>query len=50
MIGVKDLRKTFKVYKRGQGVLEAVKSLFSREYTIKDALKKVSLEEERLES
>ncbi len=43
-ISVKDLRKTFKVYKRGQGVLEAVKSLFSREYTIKDALKKVSLE------
>ncbi len=44
VISVKGLRKTFKVFKRGQGVLEAVKSLFSREYTIKDALKKVSLE------
>lgn len=45
-ISVKDLRKTFKVYKRGQGVLEALKSLFSREYIIKDALKKVSLKVE----
>jgi ABC-2 type transport system ATP-binding protein len=43
VIAVKDLRKTFKVYKRGQGVLEAVKSLFSRKYTVKDALKNVSL-------
>jgi ABC-2 type transport system ATP-binding protein len=44
VVHVEGLRKTFKVYKRGQGVLEALKSLFSREYSEKEALKKVSLD------
>jgi ABC-2 type transport system ATP-binding protein len=47
IIHVKDLRKTFKVYKREQGVLEAIKSLFSRKYTIKEALKNASLDIEK---
>ena len=42
-IHVKDIRKTFKVYKRGQGVYEALKSLFSRKYYTKEALKKINL-------
>ncbi len=42
-IHVTDLKKTFKVSKRGQGVLEALKSLFSRKYEIKEALAGVSL-------
>jgi len=44
IIHVKDLKKSFKTYKRGQGVLEALKSVFKREYVIKEALKGVSFD------
>jgi len=43
-IHVKDLKKTFKVHMRGQGVLEALKSLFRRKYELKEALSGVSLD------
>jgi len=44
IIHVKDLKKSFKTYKRGQGVLEALKSVFKRQYVIKEALKGVSFD------
>ncbi len=44
VIHVKDLKKTFKTYKREEGFFNAVKSLFKREYTIKQALKGVSFD------
>lgn len=42
MIEVKNLSKTFKVYKRNQGLTEAVKALFNRKYEIVQALDNVS--------
>ncbi|OOM78162.1 putative ABC transporter ATP-binding protein YbhF [Clostridium puniceum] len=42
MIEVKNLSKTFKVYKRNQGLSEAVKALFNRKYEIVQALDNVS--------
>lgn len=42
MIQVQDLNKTFRVAKRQAGLGEAVKSLFSREYTTIQALNDVS--------
>ena len=42
LIRVKDLKKTYKTHKRKEGLLNAVKSLFHREYVIKEALKGVS--------
>jgi len=42
MIEVKNLSKTFKVYKRNQGLGEAVKSLFNRRYETIQALDNVS--------
>lgn len=42
MIEVKNLSKTFKVYKRNQGFTEAVKALFNRKYEIVQALDNVS--------
>jgi ABC-2 type transport system ATP-binding protein len=42
MIEVKNLSKTFKVYKRNQGLNEALKSLFSRKYETVQALTDVS--------
>jgi len=42
MIEVKNLCKTFKVYKRKQGLNEAFKSLFTRKYETVHALKNVS--------
>jgi len=43
-IHVKDLKKTFKTHKRGQGLLNAVKSLFNRQYQIKHALNGVNFD------
>jgi len=43
VIVVKDLRKQFKSFKREAGFLAAVKSIIKRDYTEKDALKRVSL-------
>lgn len=42
VIHVKNLKKTFKTHRRGEGLLNAVKSLFKREFEIKKALKGVS--------
>ena len=42
MIEVKNISKTFKVYKRNQGLTEAVKALFNRKYEIVQALDNVS--------
>lgn len=42
MIQVENLNKTFRVAQRQAGLVEAVKALFSREYTIIQALKDVS--------
>lgn len=42
MIEVKNLSKTFKVYKRNQGLGEAVKALFNRRYETVQALDNVS--------
>lgn len=42
MIEVKNLSKTFKVYKRNQGLREAVKALFNRKYEIVQALDNIS--------
>lgn len=42
MIEVKNLSKTFKVYKRNQGLSEALKALFNRKYEIVQALDNVS--------
>jgi len=44
IIHVKDLKKSFKTYKREQGLVEALKSLFSRKFTIKEALKGISFD------
>ena len=41
-IQIKDLKKEFKIYSRGEGFWNALKSLFSRKYTIKQALKGIS--------
>lgn len=42
MIEVKNLSKTFKVYKRNEGLKEAFKALFNRKYEIVQALDNVS--------
>jgi ABC-2 type transport system ATP-binding protein len=42
MIEVKNLSKTFKVYKRNEGLKEAFKALFNRKYEIVQALDDVS--------
>ena len=47
IIEVKNLKKTFKTHKREEGFISAVKSLFKREYEIKDALKGISFNIER---
>jgi ABC-2 type transport system ATP-binding protein len=44
VIQVKNLKKTYKTHKRKQGLINAVKSLFKREYKIKHALKDVNFE------
>lgn len=44
IITVKNLRKIYKTHKRKEGVLNAVKSLFSRKYEYKQALKGISFE------
>ncbi len=43
-IHIKDLKKTFKTHKREQGLFNAVKSLFKRDYQIKHALKGVNFD------
>ncbi|MFC1685437.1 ATP-binding cassette domain-containing protein [Nanoarchaeota archaeon] len=43
VISVKNIKKEFKEYKRDAGIIAAAKSLFSREYTTKHALKGVSM-------
>lgn len=42
MIEVRNLTKTFKVYKRNSGVKEALKSMVNRKYEVVEALKDVS--------
>jgi len=42
LIEVKNLSKTFKVFKRDPGFGEAVKSLFNRQYELVHALNNVS--------
>lgn len=42
MIEVKNLSKSFKVYKRNQGLKEAVKALFNKKYEIVQALDNIS--------
>lgn len=42
MIEIKNLSKTFKVYKRNEGLKEAFKALFNRKYEIVQALDNVS--------
>lgn len=44
IIQVKNLRKVYKTHKREPGLLNAVKSLFKRQYEIKHALKGISFE------
>ncbi|MBW3015999.1 ATP-binding cassette domain-containing protein [Candidatus Woesearchaeota archaeon] len=44
IIHVKDLKKTFKIFKRGQGLIEALKSLFTKKFTLKEALKGITLD------
>lgn len=46
IIKVKDLRKVYKTHRREQGLLNAAKSLFKRQYEIKHALKGISFEVE----
>lgn len=47
IIVVKDLKKTYKTHKREQGLKNAIKSLFRREYETKHALKGISFEIEK---
>lgn len=44
VIHVKNLKKTFKTHKRGEGLINAMKSLFKREFQIKKALKGISFD------
>ena len=44
VIEVKNLKKTFKTHKRKEGFINAVKSVFKRQYEIKHALKGISFE------
>lgn len=44
IISIKNLSKTYKTYKRKEGLAEAFKSLFKREYVEKQALKSISLD------
>ncbi len=41
-IEVKDLCKDYKIAKSGKGIGGAIKSLFHREYAVKEAVKNVS--------
>ncbi|MFT4261222.1 MAG: ABC transporter ATP-binding protein [Candidatus Woesearchaeota archaeon] len=43
VIKVKDLNKTFKIYKREEGFLNSIKSFFKREEVIIDAVKNVNI-------
>ena len=47
IIRVKDLRKTYKTYKRGESFKDTVKSLFARQSVNLDALKGISFEIEK---
>ncbi len=47
IIRVKDLRKTYKTYKRGESFKDTVKSLFARQSINLDALKGISFEIEK---
>lgn len=47
VIEVKNLKKTYKSYKRGVGLKEAVKSLFKREVVYSDALKGINFSIQR---
>jgi ABC-2 type transport system ATP-binding protein len=47
IIELKDITKTFEIYKRKPGVLNALKSLVSRKYETKSALKGISFSIER---
>ncbi|MDF2858623.1 MAG: transporter, partial [Neobacillus sp.] len=42
IITVKDLAKTYETYKRGSGFFETVKSFFSREKVVVNAVNNVS--------
>ncbi len=44
IVTVKNLKKVYKTHKRKQGLLNAVKSIFFREYENKEALKGISFE------
>ncbi len=44
VVSVKNLKKTFKTYKRGEKFSDAVKSLFKREFITHEALKGISFE------
>jgi len=44
IIHVKNLKKTFKTHRRGEGLLNAFKSLIKREFQIKKALKGISFD------
>ena len=44
MIKLTNISKTYKVYGRKAGLIEAFKSLFKRKYKIIEALKDVSFE------
>lgn len=46
-IEVKDLCKDYRIAKSGKGISGAVKSLFHREYTVKEAVKNVSFSIEK---
>jgi viologen exporter family transport system ATP-binding protein len=47
IISVNGIKKTFKKYSREQGLLNAIKSLFHREYESVEAIKKVSFNVEK---
>jgi ABC-2 type transport system ATP-binding protein len=49
-IQVDDISKNYQVYKRERGLLNNIKSLFHREYTVKEAVKHVSFSIERGET
>ncbi len=44
IIRIKNLKKQYKTHKREKGFLNAAKSIFKREYEIKDALKGISFD------
>ncbi len=44
IIEIKNLKKTYKTHRRGEGFINAVKSIFKRDYEIKHALKGISFD------